>query len=405
MTALATYQPREMALGEHPVAYRRDEMDRYQAWLDEQAEQYTYTLGPGYPASTNVFIPDFQRSGKMIIGYSRNPRAFQLPQYVQYVKSDLSVGLYLKMSFQEQARVVSVQEFEWPDNQVRPMHDDGLEQFNFQEYRTHRYDYGWTTGYMTRNQADWPLVDHQQAIKAQQMMTARTIRMWTVLTTAANWTVAGTGSAGSGTEFDMTADHTATAATLAGGYLDQGTSTSPFLRIAFDKAEVAINLDTTGVVDRKQLLCVINPDVARLLSESPEIHEYIKGSYWAQEEIRQMLDPNNKFGLPSTVYGMRIVVDTCVKATSRKGGTLVKTYAVPDQTVMILSRVGELEGVARAPSFTTATIFWFEDEMTVELFDDPKNRLTEGHIVENTAEVLTSPVSGYYITSATSVAS
>jgi hypothetical protein len=38
-------------------------------------------------------------------------------------------------------------------------------------------------------------------------------------------------------------------------------------------------------------------------------------------------------------------------------------------------------------------------------FDDPKNELTEVHVTENTAEILTSPLSGYLITATTSVVS
>ncbi len=78
---------------------------------------------------------------------------------------------------------------------------------------------------------------------------------------------------------------------------------------------------------------------------------------------------------------------------------------MPDQQMLVVARPGTLEGVYGAPDFSTATIFWYEDEMTLETFDDPKNRLTEGHLVENTAEILTSPLSGFLVTSSTSVAS
>jgi hypothetical protein len=169
-----------------------------------------------------------------------------------------------------------------------------------------------------------------------------------------------------------------------------------------------INLETLGVVERPSLMTIINPNQARLWAESSEIHEYIKGSYWAKEELSQELQPNNKYGLPSALYGMAILVENCVKVTSRKAQTYAqptKVLAMPDQQALVVARPGELEGVYGAPDFSTLTMFWFEDEMTQETFDDPRNRRTELHIVENTAEILTSPLSGYFLTSTTSVAS
>jgi hypothetical protein len=307
------------------------------------------------------------------------------------------VGFYLKLSPQEAARVVTVQEYTWPDGQVRPQHDDGLEQFNFVEFRCQRYDYGFTIGEQAAEQADWPIVEQHSGIHAAKLMTARTIRMLSTLTTASNWQTAA--------DPDLSADHTATATSLAGGYLDQGTSTIPYLKKALDKIAVLIAQDTLGVVDSEQLQVIINPDVARLFSESSEIHEYIKSSPSAEKEIKEGIGPNSRYGLPSTIYGYPVIIENAVKVTSRKGATLAKAFAMPDQQLLVVSRLGDLEGPYGAPSFTTATIFWYKDDMTLERFDDPKNRLVEGHIVENTSEVLTSPLSGYLVTSATSVAS
>jgi hypothetical protein len=144
-------------------------------------------LGPGFPASTNVFIPNFEASGRLVTGYSRNRDKFHFPKYVKYVKSDNEVGLFMKLSCQEAARVVSVQEYEWPDGQVRPTHEDGLEMFMWQEFRCRRFDYGMPIGWMTKNQAVWPIVEQHAQIHAAKCMTARTIRMLGVATTTANW--------------------------------------------------------------------------------------------------------------------------------------------------------------------------------------------------------------------------
>ncbi len=77
---------------------------------------------------------------------------------------------------------------------------------------------------------------------------------------------------------------------------------------------------------------------------------------------------------------------------------------MPDQQVLVASRPGGLIGVEGSPDFSTLGLFWFEDEMTLETFNDAKNRLIEGHVVENTDEQVLSPLSGYLLTSSTSVA-
>jgi hypothetical protein len=203
----------------------------------------------------------------------------------------------------------------------------------------------------------------------------------------------------------LSANHTATANAFVGGFLDQGTSTVPLIRNFLNKAQVLIAQDTLGVVKANQIQLVMNPNQAKLLSASPEVHDYIKGSYWAQQELLQQLQPANKFGLPSSLYGYPVVVDDTVQVTSRFGATLTKTWVFPDQTLLLASRIGGLQGVFGGPAFSTLTWFYYNDELTAERFDQPYDRLTEGHVVQNGVPVLTSPLSGYLLTSTTSVAS
>jgi hypothetical protein len=354
-------------------------------------------LGPGFPSSTNVFVPALEASGRLTIGYSRNVDRFHLPRYCRYTQTQQTVGLYMKLSAQEAARVVTQQDYEWPDGQPRPMHANGLESFNMLEFRCHRYDYGFTVGWLTKQQAEWPIVEQHSQIHAAKCMTARTERVLKVATNVANWQTTA--------DPDMSANHTATATALAGGQFDLSTSTNLYIKKALDKVAALINLDTLGTVESSQLHVIINPNQARLWAEAPEIHEYIKGSYHAKEEITEGLQPNNKYGLPSSIYGYPIVVENCVKVSSRKGAANTKVFAMPDQQVLIVARPGGLEGVYGAPDFSTLTMFYHGSEMELETFDMPIDRLTSGHVTENCAEILTSPISGYLITASTSVAS
>jgi hypothetical protein len=353
--------------------------------------------GPGFPGPGNVYIPNWEASGRLGIGYARNPKRFHLPKYVQYIESDKRVGYYFKLSPQEAARVVSLNDYLWSPGQPRPTRVEGLEQFNFLPFRSLRWDFGFSIDEDTDRMAEWEVVEAHAQIHAAKAMTHRTIRSLNVLTTAANWQTTA--------DPDLSTTHTATATAFAGGQLNLGSSTSPYIKIFLDKASVLINLDTIGVVESNQLQVIINPNQARLWSESAEVHDYLKGSPDALEEIKSGQSPNGRWGLPSTLYGYPVLVENCVKITSRKGDTLAKSFAMPDQTALMVARVGDLDGIYGMPSFSTLTYFWYRDDMTLERFDDPHNRLTEAHVVDDGIPVLTSPLSGFMLTATTSVAS
>jgi hypothetical protein len=148
----------------------------------------------------------------------------------------------------------------------------------------------------------------------------------------------------------------------------------------------------------------MNPDSASLLASSPEIHEYIKGSPAAIDEIRSGLSPNATYGngLPSTYYGWKLTVDNTVILPTRKGVNQAagKTWAFPYQTVAVVSRLGDLEGVWGGQAFTTLSMFWFKDEMTVESRSDAWDRRMQNRVMQQITPILTSPLSGWLITSA-----
>src|SRR5262249_44042249 len=155
-----------------------------------------------------------------------------------------------------------------------------------------RYDYGFQLGTKTAKYASWPIVEQHAQIKAAQCMTARTIRMWNILTTAANWQTTA--------DPDIAVNHTSATATAlgAGGSLYAGTSTNTRIKIALDLMAVAITKDTNGIVgdDPDVFNVVINPTTARQLAESAEVHDYLKGSPDALAEIKEAQGPGAKYG-------------------------------------------------------------------------------------------------------------
>lgn len=355
--------------------------------------------GPGFPSSTNAFIPTYGRNsdvdGRLIVGFSRNVRKFALPGYVQYVPITQPLGYYLKLTNQEGSRYVNSQDWIWPDGQNRPQRNRDLESFNFIPFRTERYDYGFSIGQRTVRSASWPMVEVHAGLKAQQLMTARTQRLWTVLTTAANW--------GTAADPDLTVNHTSATATAlgAGGSIYAGTSTDPRFKRALNLMALKITLDTAGNVgdDPSNFNVILNPNTASALALGAELHDYLKGSPDALDEIKTGQSPNAMYGLPSNCYGYKIWTEKTVKVTARVGGTLARSFVVPDNAMVFMSRPGGLDGVYGAPSFSTASIFTLE-ELTVETREDSWNRLTEGACVEDVSEALTCPASGWYLADA-----
>jgi len=358
-----------------------------------------YATGPGYPGPYDVFIPT-DISNRVRIGFSRAPNKFHFPKYWQYVETPTMVAYYLKITTQEAARVVNVQDFVWPDGQPDRTEEDGTESFNFIPFATQRYRYGARLGDLTASQAVWPIVEQHAGIKASQLMTNRTIRGCNAATTASTWQVA----TNADNTANLVADHTATAAAMpgVGGFLDQGTATSPFIKLALGYIADLINQDTIGVIDSDpdQFFVIVNPGGARLMASSPEIHQYIESSVWAMDEIRQGAHPNGKYGLPSKLYGFTLLVENTVQVNNQKLGTLVRSYPFPNQTLLVASRVGGLDGIYGAPSFSTLTMFWFQNELTVETKKDNWDRLTYIRTVENTYEAVTCTASGYLVTQA-----
>lgn len=351
--------------------------------------------GPGYPQGSNTFIPA-DISGRIRVGFSRSPKKFALPRYVQYVETPSSSFYWLRMTTQEAARVLSVNDFEWPDGSPDRATDTGTESFNFVPDITHRRSYKFRVGQKAADQAVWPLVESQSGIKAAQCMTARTIRWATAFENTANWAKAGDTA-------NLSTNHFSTATNLVGAKLDTGSSTNPIIRKAFSVIARVINQDTMGVINYEpnSFNIVMNPNTAISLANSPEIHDYIKGSYWAREEIDSGSSPNAFWGLPSTLYGYPIIVENTIKTTNLKGLDKAATTVMSDGVILFTSRPGGIDGQYGAPSFSTLTMFWWKEEMTVEMKGDSWDRLYYGRVVEDNTEVVTCPASGYLLTECT----
>lgn len=338
-----------------------------------------------YPASQNTFIPSHEATGGMVIEYSRNPKRFALNNYVRIVPVKLGTGYYLAITAEEAARVLNSNgsDYVWHDGAEAPTGDNSTESHEFKQYATARRVYPFALGQKAVAQASWLIVDSHARIHAQQAMTVRTQIASTLLTTSGNW--------GSNTS--------AASSMTGGGYWDQSTSTTMFIQTCLLAAAEAINKATLGAVTWGDMIVVMNPTTARRIAKSQELVDQIKQSPFALGNVTGNVPAQNgRWGCPETLYGFPLVIEDAVKVTSRKGATAAQSYIHPDGSVLIVSRPEGLIGSEGVPSFSTVSLFSYE-EMTVETKYDPDNRRTEGRIVDDFDVRLTAPTSGYLITS------
>lgn len=341
-------------------------------------------MSAAYPSGSNTFVKDHQATGGLVVDFSRNVEDFALNRYVQIRPVRKESGYYLEMTVEEAGRVLhsDLADFVWPDGQDRPSHPDGTESFRFREYRTERFDYGFVLGDKAIDQADWDVLESHGRIKAQQAMTARTQRAVAAMTNAAAYD----------------ASHVADVADIDGatGAWSDSTVETQDVRRSLAFAASLIRMDTLGVVKTRDLRLVLGPDVARKIALAPEIVEYVAHSERATAQVRGLAPGRNAdYGLPDYLYGVEVVVEDAVKVTSRKGAASVqRTYLMPDDVAVLVSRPGDLVSPGGGPTFSTLMLLAYE-EMAVETLYDQRNRRTEGHVVDDLALVMTAPATGF----------
>ncbi len=344
-------------------------------------------MAAAFPSSNNTFVPSHEASGGLIVGFSRNPKKFRLNNYVKIVPVKKSIGYYLRVTAEDAARVINanLSDLVWADGNEAPMGDDNLESFQYLPYGTLRYAAPFTIGNKAVDQADWPILQVHAGFAAQKAMTARTIKALTTLTTTGNW----------GTS-------TGTSTSLVGAALDASTTITLLIKKLFRMVSENILKETLGVIQREDLCVVMNPHTAGILSETPEIVDHLKNNQFGLAQVRQDVpSQNGQWGLPDTLYGIKVIVEDAVKVTSKKGATKSVSYCLGDGKIIFLGRPGALVGMEGIPEFSTCQLFVYE-EMTVESKNDVDNRRTMGRVVDDLDVQLVAPASGYLVTAATS---
>ena len=322
----------------------------------------------------STFIPTFSpATGQVQVEFTRNVKNFAVNRYTKLIPISTVAGSYLKIQSDEALRVVNEADFRWAYGEDRPtgVNND----FDFVPFQTQRFERGFHIPYETAKVASWEIVAQHARSRAAQMMTLRTNRALSVLTTSGNW---GGNYSATGTAFGSGPSYT-------------NCNIQKLFQTAIEKVAIA----TGGVVGPSDLIAVMGPKTAFKMSQSAELKELIK--YTQGVQLLQGAGKLSRYGLAPGLFGIGdIVIEDAVKVTSQKGATRAADYMLGTDAVLFVSRPGGLTGAEGEANFATVTNFVFED-MTVESFDDPKNRRTQGSIVDNNKFEMTAPLAGWYI--------
>lgn len=331
----------------------------------------------------NTYVPTLELSGHLLVNYSRNMKK-QVNNYCRITPVKQKRGAYLRFNPLDLARMPNPDtEFTWAPGNPSPdgfLINQGFEQ---QEFTTFRYAWSTTLDQESVDVANWDVKKAYADLLAQTAMTHRVYKVTKALTTTGN--------------FDAT--HVATATALNGaGFTDAGTTADPRIKKTLDAAATIIQKDTLGRVKWGQLSVLINNNTALKWSQSREIREYLMQNPEAVKEI--ILDKNNlnaAYGLPSMLYGFKVVVEDTYYVPYNKGNaSAVGTPVFPDNKAVVFLAEGDLE--QEGPySFNTVHIFAYE-EMNVEEKADAWDRLLKMRVVMNYDTRVVAPATGFIIT-------
>lgn len=352
-----------------------------------------YGIGGGL----NTFVPTFSpATGQIQVEFTRSVNRFPITQYAQIVPVTQMSGYFLRIDEEEAARVVSVQDQQWALGEDRPT---GINtDFEFTQFTTQRFQASFAIPNETVKQASWDLVASHARIQAAKMMSHRTYRAASILTTAANYN-------GGAAITSYVSTNTAGFYNKASyvNNLTNGITGTDGVQVLFRSACEKIMQATNGVVGPKDIIAVMNPATARILASTEAVREYVRYSPNALAFL-QGDATFSAYGLPQNLFGVGgIVVDDTVTVSTRKGGVGTKAFFYGTVASPAIAFVARPNGLVanEGPTFSTLTVFAYED-MTVETLDDPWNRRIRGSVVDNSAVVMTAPLTALYVADITS---
>ena len=364
------------------------------------AERYVAAV----PGAYGGYVKSHEASNELVSNFSRDPSKFALNKYITLVPAKKMTGYWLEMTVEEAGRIVGDDSGrnDWPDGAPRPSlsHNDNREESEYKDFRCRRKEYGAAIGNLTSSQASYDLIVQQGKLLMQKAMTARTKKVLDLLTNSANYLTG----------------HSGAVASITGntGTWAASTRARQDIQRSINHAARKIELATLGVVEKSDLVLVLNPVAASNISESDEIHGMLAGSPDAKPYIEQANWRNRNWGIPDYLAGVETVVENAVEVTTNKGVTTSKSYVMPDAKAALVARPGKLEGVEGSPSFSSVSLFAFGHtgeaynsnvnsegdaadgtDLSVFTYQDVPNERELVSVVDNLDVKMTAPLSAY----------
>lgn len=343
-------------------------------------------------SGTNGFIP--QATGQLI-NYVRTPDEFPLNKYVQLVESPNPVGIYFVIDHDQPIRLSpNGQSFAFADGAERP-HGE-WNQLGFKEvpFTCNRWDFPFVLGNQANRTNVWKAFEQSMGMVASQAMTWRTNQVIGALQTTSNWPSTNIGDAntlnnGAGT-WDKASD-------------DPTSANYNAIKKTLMQVMTTIHLQTNAKLRVGDLQLILSPNQAQKMAVTSEIHSYMK--YTQAPMLIQgegVWNPNENFGLPKYLYGFEVVIENSpilsdIKQQAQTVNSPNRAFIKNDTMALVTSRVGGIDGAYGAPNFSTVQLYWYEYQMSVWSYADPRNLRTEGHVMDNYQVVLPAPESGFCI--------
>lgn len=336
-----------------------------------------------YPHQNASVIPLLELSGSLKVGYGRNlERTVNRYSKVTPVKG--RVGTYLRFNPKDAPRLTTrTQKSNWPLGTPRPINSTNGVGFETLPFRTNRDTETVPLDKTVIDTASFPIMKTHSAALAQKIHTRLAYNVCAELTNTAN--------------FDAT--HVATATALAGGVLSGGTTADPRIKNAFDAAARVIQKDTFGAVNWTNLSVLMNPTTAQKLSSTREIREYVMQQASSADYINMKSgEARGVFGLPSVLYGYKVVVeDVWYNGANRGSASEEASPVFPDNTIVVFLNEGDLEVPEGATSFATCHRFVYE-EYTMESKTDDWDRMVLMACTMDYDVQIVAPPTGFIIT-------
>lgn len=342
-----------------------------------------YSITTTIPNATDVYVPSFDQSARVIVDFARNPKDFIVNQLTKIVTAKQPTGFFRVWDPEENFRIASDLAYTmWFPGQPMPEGPQEKPGGAYKPFICERRALQIPMAYEEKENAPFDLQSKYFNTLAQKMMTVRTKVFYDVLFDTNN----------------HLSDHVGTATALGGGLWSAATTSNNYIRKTFTEVGNTILKDTGGVVEYTQLTCVMSPATAQKLGQTPEVLDFIAQQPGAMDWQK---GKNLSYNLPDTLYGVKIIVDKTVQNLGKRQGAASNSFAADTSnfTVAFLTRQGEMEGNVSENDFSSMTTFvWQGNEMKTETFDEYWNKRYRLSVTDYFGTYLVSPWSAYLVT-------